>query len=529
MSGCVSSEPPAKSLPEDTNDDLRFIIANPLDLSQIQRMSRFRSCVGHDYSGFNSEGEKETLRSMKHYLEPLPSLIGTNQIKIFAPFDGKIVEILDGPPGKAIYIAANIDSRWRFIFFHVVPAAGIEEGTSVKAGEPLGTASKDIHNFDFALKKFGWSQVFDSPFVHMTETVLEEYTLNGITLENILVSKQARDADPCLVEGTKNGDALFTSYRDQDFVTLRSDFAQGAETDATAPAAVPEKTPDLVPPTHNLPTEPVADTLSFSWEKDGGSRVVDGSVPFVHGLKDGKVRLYYCNSKGILSAISRDGLTFTKEPGVRISPGTGFEVQVCDPTIVDLPNGKMRMYYKGANSQNPGPGQSIHKIYSALSSDGLTFQKEGLRIDSETNGDRGWASVPDAIMLPDGRVRLYYVTASVGEHGIGSAISSDGLNFVKEAGIRVSNLVDPAVVRIGSRYVLFAASIDERFTALPKGIYYLESSDGLEFGDAKAVFQANDVYDPSVLKIDEQTVRVFYGKVVPPQLPAVESHTGIVG
>lgn len=129
-------------------------------------------------------------------------------------------------------------------------------------------------------------------------------------------------------------------------------------------------------------------------------------------------------------------------------------------------------------------------------------------------------------MLPDSRVRLYYVTAAEMQHGIGSAISSDGLNFVKEPGIRVPNLVDPALVMLGDRYLLFAASIDERFARVPKGIYYLESTDGLDFGEPVAVFQGNDVYDPSVLKIDDNTIRVFYGKVVPPQLPAVESHTG---
>src|SRR3989344_4151120 len=89
---------------------------------------------------------------------------------------------------------------------------------------------------------------------------------------------------------------------------------------------VPEK-----PIPETMPTELVA-PMSFSWVKDNGSRVVDGSVPFVHGLNDGKVRLYYCNSRGILSAVSKDGLTFAKELGVRIYPGTGFESVVCDPT-----------------------------------------------------------------------------------------------------------------------------------------------------------------------------------------------------
>ncbi len=292
------------------------------------------------------------------------------------------------------------------------------------------------------------------------------------------------------------------------------------------PAEEPEGSKEVISEPENMATEAAAKALLFSWEKDSGSRVVDGSVPFVHRLQDGRVRLYYCNSKGILSAVSKEGIIFTKDQGVRISPGTGFESIVCDPTIVDLPDGKMRMYYKGANSQAAGPGQSIHKIYSAISSDGLTFQKEGLRIDSETSGDKGWASVPDAITLPDGRVRIYYVTAAEMQHGIGSAISSDGLNFVKEPGIRVENLVDPALVKMGDKYLLFAASIDERFARVPKGIYYLESSDGLYFGEPIIVFQGDDVYDPSILKIDDNALRVFYGKVVPPQPPAVESHTG---
>lgn len=267
-------------------------------------------------------------------------------------------------------------------------------------------------------------------------------------------------------------------------------------------------------------------SLEISWKKDVGSRVTGGSVPFVHKLQDGRVRLYHCSGDTISSSISQDGLAFTKEPGIRISSGTGSELVVCDPTIVDLPDGRVRMYYKGADSMNPGPGQSVHKIFSAISSDGLTFQREGLRIDSETNGDNGWASVPDAVMLPDGRVRLYYVTAGGMEHGIGSAISSDGLNFTKEPGLRVPSLVDPALVKIGDKYVLFAASIDERFGGLPKGIYYAQSSDGITFGEPVIVFQENNVYDPTVLKIDDNTIRVFYGKVVPPNPPAVESHTG---
>ena len=324
----------------------------------------------------------------------------------------------------------------------------------------------------------------------------------------------------------KNGSE--TPEKSEGFLTKIANFFKNLFNKSSNNGIAYEQPGGLTPETDGTQVELVEETLSFSWKKDAGQRIIDGSVPFVHKLKDGSVRLYYCNNQGILSAISKDGLTFTKEQGVRISPGTEFESQVCDPTIVDLSDGKMRMYYKGAKGQGGGPGQSIHKIYSAISSDGLAFQKEGLRIDSEINGDNGWASVPDVIILPDGRVRIYYVTASNMEHGIGSVISSDGLDFAKEPGLRVPNLVDPALVKIGDKYVLFAASIDERFASLPKGIYYLESSDGLEFGEPIAVFQTDNVYDPSVLKINNSALRVFYGKVAPPQLPAVESHTGII-
>lgn len=292
------------------------------------------------------------------------------------------------------------------------------------------------------------------------------------------------------------------------------------------PVSVSEAKPVAVSTSQSV--QPVSNVISppaskqpdweFEWTKDSGTRVSGGGVPYIYKLKDGKFRLYYCVKEGIVSAVSSDGLNFEKEAGVRIAQVSGFgnhESMVCDPTIVDLPDGTIRMYYKGATGAG-GPGKAVHEVFSAVSSDGLNFQKEGLRIDSKKTGDDGWASVPEAVRLSDGRVRIYYVSdaASVG-HGIVSAISSDGLNFTKEE-TKLTGFVDPAVIILSDgQYLLLAKSF------MGKGIYSFVSNDGIDFENQRLVL-AEESYDPSIIQLDNDTYRVFYGG----QEPVTRSITG---
>lgn len=269
--------------------------------------------------------------------------------------------------------------------------------------------------------------------------------------------------------------------------------------------------------------------ISIAWTKDNGTRITDGSVPYIFKLADGRYRLYYCGQGGILSAISSDGLNFTKESGVRIAPASGFEAVVCDPTMVELPDGRVRMYYKGADGSQGGPGQSIHKIFSAVSTDGLNFTREGLRIDSEKTDDQGWASVPEAIKLADGRFRLYYVTgATEAKNGIASAISTDGLTFTKEPGVRVPNFVDPAILLLADGTFLMLVANPGFYREVPSGIYSFTSENGLTFTNRQTVVEGSDIYDPTMITIDGQTFRVYFGKVSPPNPPATESATGVI-
>lgn len=242
-------------------------------------------------------------------------------------------------------------------------------------------------------------------------------------------------------------------------------------------------------------------------------------VPSVLRLEDGRFRLYYGGPGGILSAISQDGVTFTKEAGVRVSSGSAgsAEMIASDPTLVKLKDGGVRMYYKGATGGG-GPGQAVHSIFSAVSTDGLRFEKEGIRIDSQKTPDRGWASVPEAILLPDGKVRIYYVSdgADVG-HGIVSSISEDGLNFTREGPV-LPGFVDPALTRLASgEYLMLAVafpmSSKGRLMDASPGIYSFISNDGINFSNRQLVLPGENNIDPAIIEIVAGTYRVYYWNI----------------
>jgi uncharacterized protein (TIGR03437 family) len=247
------------------------------------------------------------------------------------------------------------------------------------------------------------------------------------------------------------------------------------------------------------------------WRKESGVRVSAGNVPFVYPLETGGYRLYFCGQGGILSAYSANGLDFQIEPGVRVPRG-------CDPSLVRLDDGRYRMYYKIPFGPG-GPGQSVHKAYSAISADGVQFTDEGLRLESEGTIDRGWVSVPEVIRTFDGRWRMYYVSARDGiANVIASAVSDDGLLFEREEGIRAEGLVDPAVVKLpNGQYWLFGmAGLGSPGSTMT--IRSATSADGLRFYWDEGVRiraggpdDARGLFDPSVVALPDGRYRMYYG------------------
>jgi hypothetical protein len=193
------------------------------------------------------------------------------------------------------------------------------------------------------------------------------------------------------------------------------------------------------------------DGLQF--QKEDGNRLTGNLyMPFIVKLSDGRFRLYYTetgNKNSIRSAISEDGLTVTLEEGDRLtSNGSSYESEgVGRQKILQLSDGSYRMYYIGY-------GESGHeRILSAVSEDGLDWtREEGIIIDPSDLCPPATGignSVP--FMTSDGVYHLYVVTGTCKENykdekwGIFDATSPDGLTFTLSEE-PIIDPTDPAVV-----------------------------------------------------------------------------------
>jgi uncharacterized protein YxeA len=203
-----------------TNDDgstvrEKIITHNPFNMSQIKAVSKYRSCEGHNYSGYNAEGEKEEYRTMKHYIDVSAKFSQTTQlVEIYAPFNGKVSQIGSDSRGSQVYLSPSSKSNgWDLIFFHIDLLPKFNKiGEKIISGELIGFANlANTSNFDIAMKYFGpKGQKSDSPFFYMNEAVLSEYSSFGITLENIITPKKERDDLPCqLAPGETGRDAFY--------------------------------------------------------------------------------------------------------------------------------------------------------------------------------------------------------------------------------------------------------------------------------------------------------------------------------
>lgn len=210
--------------PEYDLNQLPKIASNPFDLNDIEKISRYRSSSGHDYTDAS-----ETCRSMKHYIYPYDHRPEVVEIK--SPFKGRVIgfhnddEIIgdDGIHNQHIILEPINQQGMEFHFFHTKLVAPLKLGQIVNEGEHLawadfvrnGGAGSDI---DIAIHlQTSAGRRNASYFDLVTDTAFQEFAAwSGLqSRDDFKISKAARDANP-LQCTTKGGGIKSMMFVDQD-------------------------------------------------------------------------------------------------------------------------------------------------------------------------------------------------------------------------------------------------------------------------------------------------------------------------
>ena len=180
---------------------VNFITTDYIELSKIERISKFRSGIGHDY-----RDDAESCRSMKHYYQPKTN-ISWSTVKIFSPVTGTVVRKFDEWAGTQLWIRPTQHSAYTIIIFHVALLRPIAEGDPVIEGEQLGTHIGPQTMSDIAVGySLGNSWRLLSYFSLMSDSLFAHYVQRGIASRNdVIISATERNADPLNCSGETFG------------------------------------------------------------------------------------------------------------------------------------------------------------------------------------------------------------------------------------------------------------------------------------------------------------------------------------
>ena len=190
----------------------RFVTTDYIDLSAIDRISRFRSSIGHDYAD-----DDESCRSMKHYFMPKGG-VDWATVAISSPVTGTIDLTRPDFAGTQIVIRAQRYPAFTIVLFHVNPAISTAHGTPLTAGQPIGTHIGRVTMSDVAV----WVQTprgrkLVSWFDVMTDGLFAAYAAHGVTSrQQAIITRAERDADPL----TCNGETFLTSGSINSWIAL---------------------------------------------------------------------------------------------------------------------------------------------------------------------------------------------------------------------------------------------------------------------------------------------------------------------
>lgn len=191
----------------------KFVSTNYIELEKIERISRFRSGIGHDY-----RDDAESCRSMKHYYQPLSSVTWGN-VKIYSPVTGTVTRTMEEWAGTQVWITPKDYPAFTLMIFHVAGLKPFAVGDTVIAGAQIGTHIGSQTMSDIAVGYSGggkWKLL--SYCDVMTDSLFARYQARGVAArDSLIISKAARDADPLGC----SGDTFGSSGTLQNWVVLK--------------------------------------------------------------------------------------------------------------------------------------------------------------------------------------------------------------------------------------------------------------------------------------------------------------------
>ena len=211
-----------------------------------------------------------------------------------------------------------------------------------------------------------------------------------------------------------------------------------------------------------------------------GVEIKQGATfPDVVKLPDNRWRMYYQQNQVIKSAISADGLSFTDEPGTRIDKTeTGFTIDnMAASSTALLSDGTFLMVYRGLinvlySTTEKLPNQTTQLFFYATSTDGLTWQKKGLALDSRNETLLGFSDGAELVQWDDDKIRLYFwsykgVYHTTYENGL--FVSTPTFDFTNSTNPNVAFSEnppgDPTLMKINNIWYMY-------YGQHTKGIYY---------------------------------------------------------
>jgi hypothetical protein len=257
----------------------------------------------------------------------------------------------------------------------------------------------------------------------------------------------------------------------------------------------------------------VAFAQSWSFSEDSVSLGLNGVSPHVQKTSKGD-RLWRSDMVPTGTAVT---ICDTSGNCTQETFSTGSAGPVSDFTVAKAPSG-WRAYFKSTDPSSQRILSAPCTTEECLSFGTPVLTSSDMVVPKE---QKAWG-VPDAVTLPDGRVRIYIVESDMSQktscpENVASYISTDGISFAKESGWRLTGgYVDTEVLSTKkNKWVMIVADGPGCGSAngskKPQQLFITTSKNGLKWAKPKVLTKTDaGRLDPTGYEVKANTYRIYY-------------------